>query len=158
VRFEVLTAASMKMTVLWVVAPYDRPDGEGRKPLWNVGKLLPDCTVQQSRRQPSSSNMFHSACKITVGRNVREYPLHRSVRALRWRAAFLIPFDGSISHTTRPSVGLFQPIFSVHPLREPRSLSEGPPRKQMSETENISTRAKKRSHQVSYSLQAISYV
>jgi hypothetical protein len=31
-----------------------RPDGGGSKDLWNVGKLLPDYTAQQSRRQPSS--------------------------------------------------------------------------------------------------------
>jgi hypothetical protein len=32
----------------------DRPDDGGRKDLWNVGKLLPDYTVLQPRRQPSS--------------------------------------------------------------------------------------------------------
>jgi hypothetical protein len=31
-----------------------RPDDGGRKHLWNVGKLLPDCTALQPRRQPSS--------------------------------------------------------------------------------------------------------
>jgi hypothetical protein len=31
-----------------------RPDGGGSKDLWNVGKLLPDYTVLQPRRQPSS--------------------------------------------------------------------------------------------------------
>jgi hypothetical protein len=56
----------MKMAVFWVVAPYslvevyrhfrgdDRPDDEGSKHLWNVGKLLLDYTAQQPRRQPSS--------------------------------------------------------------------------------------------------------
>jgi hypothetical protein len=31
-----------------------RPDDGGSKHLWNVGKLLPDYTAQQPRRQPSS--------------------------------------------------------------------------------------------------------
>jgi hypothetical protein len=30
-----------------------RDDDEGSKHLWNVGKLLPDYTAQQPRRQPS---------------------------------------------------------------------------------------------------------
>jgi hypothetical protein len=45
VGFEVLTAVSMKIAVFW----------------GNVGKLLPDYTVLQSRRQQSSFiNMFPS--------------------------------------------------------------------------------------------------
>jgi hypothetical protein len=66
VRFEVLTAASMKVAVFWVVAPYslvevyrrlrgasdDLPDDGGSKHLWHVGELLP--TAQQPRRQTSS--------------------------------------------------------------------------------------------------------
>jgi hypothetical protein len=32
-----------------------QPDDRGRKRLWNVGKRLPDYTVQQPRRQPSSN-------------------------------------------------------------------------------------------------------
>jgi hypothetical protein len=55
VRFQVLTAASMKMVVFWVVAPcslvMNRPDVGGSKHLWNVGKLLPDYRAQQPRRQ-----------------------------------------------------------------------------------------------------------
>jgi hypothetical protein len=36
-------------------APYsDRPDDGGSKDLWNVGTTLPDYTVLQPRRQPSS--------------------------------------------------------------------------------------------------------
>jgi hypothetical protein len=31
----------------------NRPDDGGSKDLWNVGKLLPDYTAQQPRRQPS---------------------------------------------------------------------------------------------------------
>jgi hypothetical protein len=45
------------MVVLWVAAPCSgdhRPDNGGSKHLWNVGKLLPDYTAQQTRRQPSS--------------------------------------------------------------------------------------------------------
>jgi hypothetical protein len=58
------------MAVLWVVAQcslieiyrrfrgayflHHRPDDGGSKELWNVGKLLPDYTTQQQRRQPSS--------------------------------------------------------------------------------------------------------
>jgi hypothetical protein len=53
------------MAVVWVVLPcslvdvYQRfrghcPDDRGSKDLWNVGELLPDYTVLQPRRQPSS--------------------------------------------------------------------------------------------------------
>jgi hypothetical protein len=52
----------MKMAVFWIVAPCslvdDRPDDVGSKHLWNVGKLLPDYTEQQPRRQPSLGNIF----------------------------------------------------------------------------------------------------
>jgi hypothetical protein len=65
-EFQVLTAASMKMAVFWVVAPCslvevyrrfrgDRPDDGGSKYLLNVGKLLPDYTALQTRRQSSSA-------------------------------------------------------------------------------------------------------
>jgi hypothetical protein len=63
VCFEVLTAVSTKMAVFWVVEVYQhfrspcclhRPDDGGSKDLRNVGKLLPDYTVLQPRRQPSS--------------------------------------------------------------------------------------------------------
>jgi hypothetical protein len=53
VGFEVLTAVSTKMFVFWVAATH-RPDDGGSKDLWNVGKLLPDYTALQPRRQPSS--------------------------------------------------------------------------------------------------------
>jgi hypothetical protein len=56
-----------QMAVFWVVALFslvevyhrcrgtcDRPDDGGSKHLWNVGKLLPDYTVLQPRRQLSS--------------------------------------------------------------------------------------------------------
>jgi hypothetical protein len=66
VGFEVLTAVSMKMAGFWVVAPcslvevYQRYRGpcchhqQGDVTHGNVGKLLPDYTVLQPRRQPSS--------------------------------------------------------------------------------------------------------
>jgi hypothetical protein len=66
VVFEVLTAASMKMAVFWVVAPcclievtdfsgvlYLYNDGGDTK-LWNVGKLFPDNAALQPRREISS--------------------------------------------------------------------------------------------------------
>jgi hypothetical protein len=49
------TGKKLKMVVFWVVAPCsDRPDDGGSKDLWNVGTTLPDYTVLQPRRQPSS--------------------------------------------------------------------------------------------------------
>jgi hypothetical protein len=70
VGLEVLTVVSTKMAVFWVLAPcslveiYQRlrgpwcphhgPDDGGIKDLWDVGKLLPDYTALQPRRQPSS--------------------------------------------------------------------------------------------------------
>jgi hypothetical protein len=65
VGFEVLTAASVKMAVFRVVAPcslldvYRRFRGacclhhQGSKDLWNIGKLLPDYSALQPRKQPS---------------------------------------------------------------------------------------------------------
>jgi hypothetical protein len=38
----------------WLQYQGDNPDDAGSKHLWNVGKLPPDCTVLQPRRQPSS--------------------------------------------------------------------------------------------------------
>jgi hypothetical protein len=70
VTFQVLKAASMKMTVFWVVAPCSlvhvyrcfrgvcclhHPHGDGgSKHLWNVGKILPDYMAQHPRRRSSS--------------------------------------------------------------------------------------------------------
>jgi hypothetical protein len=71
VRFQVLTAASMKMTVFWVVAPCNLIDvyrhfrgacclhHQGspwwwrQQHLWNDGKFLLDYMAQEPRRQPS---------------------------------------------------------------------------------------------------------
>jgi hypothetical protein len=82
VKFQVVTAASIKMTLL-VVAPCslvevlrpfrgaccliirammdhgNRPDGGGGKNLLNVGKLLQEYTAQHPRRQLSSSYIFY---------------------------------------------------------------------------------------------------
>jgi hypothetical protein len=69
--FEVLTVASMKMAVFWIVAPcnlvevYRRfrgtcHDDGGSKYLKNVCKLLPDYTALQSIRQPSSGLVLSS--------------------------------------------------------------------------------------------------
>jgi hypothetical protein len=53
VRFEVLTAESMKMAAFWVVAIH-RPGNGGSEHLSNVGKRLSDYMAQQPRRQPTS--------------------------------------------------------------------------------------------------------
>jgi hypothetical protein len=72
VGFEVLTAVSTKMAVFWVVAPcslvevYQRFRGpcclhhQG-----HVGKLLPDYTALQPRRQPSCLNGWQSWLSFT---------------------------------------------------------------------------------------------
>jgi hypothetical protein len=44
----------MQMAVFWVVAPCSLVDDAGSKQHRNVGKLIPDYTAQQRRRQPSS--------------------------------------------------------------------------------------------------------
>jgi hypothetical protein len=51
----------VKMAVLWGVPPCSlggRPDDGGSKYLWNVGKLLPDCTAERYRRRPSSNTNY----------------------------------------------------------------------------------------------------
>jgi hypothetical protein len=55
----------MKMTVFWVVGPGTQgvgyrhgPAEGGSHHLRNVGKLLPDYTAQQPRRQPSYFFVF----------------------------------------------------------------------------------------------------
>jgi hypothetical protein len=74
-RFQVLTAANMNMTVFWDVAlcslvqVYLRfrgaycPDDGGSKRLCNDGKLLPYYTAQPPRRQSSSLFRWVSASK-----------------------------------------------------------------------------------------------
>jgi hypothetical protein len=54
VRFQVLTAADMKMAAFWVVAqcilieflPTVHRPHEGSKHIWNVGELIPERTGQ----------------------------------------------------------------------------------------------------------------
>jgi hypothetical protein len=49
VRFQDLTAASMKMTVMWDVALWSHHHGDGgRKHLWNNGLFLPDYILDVS--------------------------------------------------------------------------------------------------------------
>jgi hypothetical protein len=43
------------LTMTLTLLGCDRPDDGGSKDLWNVGKLLPDYTVLQPRRQQSST-------------------------------------------------------------------------------------------------------
>lgn len=64
VRFEVLTARSMKMAVFFDVAVFnvvhtngciiDNSDDEGSKLLLSVGPYVPDYTMQHPGRRPSS--------------------------------------------------------------------------------------------------------
>jgi hypothetical protein len=74
VRFQVLTAANMKMTVFWDVVPcgmvehdwhfrgayclHHLPDEGGSKHLWNVGQYLPDYMAQHPKSQLSSGNIL----------------------------------------------------------------------------------------------------
>jgi hypothetical protein len=54
VRFEVLMATSVKVTAFWDVAKCRvRKEDGGSKLLCNVGKNLPDYTMQHPRRQSS---------------------------------------------------------------------------------------------------------
>jgi hypothetical protein len=76
------------MSVFWVVAPcslvevyqrfggpasiiraMSRPDDGGSKDLRNVGKLLPDYTAQQPRRQTSSIHVLYAFTRMTLTGN-----------------------------------------------------------------------------------------
>jgi hypothetical protein len=63
VRFQFLTAASMKLAVIWVEAPcslievYRRFRGTCCLHHQGVSKTLPDYTAQQPRRQPALINL-----------------------------------------------------------------------------------------------------
>jgi hypothetical protein len=46
---------SFYLSTLWSMTTANRPDDGDSKDLWNVGKLLPDYTALQPRRQPSSN-------------------------------------------------------------------------------------------------------
>jgi hypothetical protein len=91
-RFRCLLSQSSWLTFLIRLLPpaSDRPDEGGRKHLWNVGKLLPDHTVQRTRSQSSlrlstihsrrSVHYFELKFKRLVG-NV--YTKHGAISALR---------------------------------------------------------------------------
>jgi hypothetical protein len=40
--------------IIFIIRAMSHPDDGGSKDLWNIGKLLPDYTALQPRRQPSS--------------------------------------------------------------------------------------------------------
>jgi hypothetical protein len=92
VIFQVLMAASIKMTVLWDAVPcsvvevyqYFRgacclshyPNDGGSKCLWNVSKLLPDYMVQHPRKQSSSITSTLKEKTVPAQANNRNlYPL-----------------------------------------------------------------------------------
>jgi hypothetical protein len=53
--FHEVALSVMRLPLRRLLSPSSgRPDGGGSKDLWNVGKLLPDYTVLQPRRQQSS--------------------------------------------------------------------------------------------------------
>jgi hypothetical protein len=58
----------MKMAVFWVAV-----DDEGSKHLRNVGKLLPDYTAQQPRRQPSSKYYLLRTFSVYQNRNQNSF-------------------------------------------------------------------------------------
>jgi hypothetical protein len=59
VGFEVITAASVKMAIFWVVALCACC-------LWNIGKFLPDYTVLQPRRQPSKYQLTSGTTWLAI--------------------------------------------------------------------------------------------
>jgi hypothetical protein len=82
VKCQVLTATSVKMAVLWDVAPcslvdinrrftwaqaMSHPDDGGSKNLWNVLQYLSDCTVKHPTRQPPSYSQVLPAQLPTEG-------------------------------------------------------------------------------------------
>jgi hypothetical protein len=93
----------MKVAVFWVVAPcslvevhqrfrdtyslqHQGPDDGGSKYFWNVGKLLPDYTALQPRRQPSQY----------LRRKHSSIPMHISS---------FFKTESQISHVALPFVG-----------------------------------------------------
>jgi hypothetical protein len=74
-RFQVLMAMSLKMSVFWDVAPCSLVEIDvldllthrpyrGSKHLWNIGQFLPDYTVQHPRRQSSWKWSVHEVAEI----------------------------------------------------------------------------------------------
>jgi hypothetical protein len=78
VGFEVLTAVRTKMTVFWVVALCSLVEvcqrfrgpcclhHQGSKDIWNAGKLLPNYTALQPRRQQSSINELETKLRTKI--------------------------------------------------------------------------------------------
>jgi hypothetical protein len=61
---------------IWGSNGGDYPNDGGSKYLWNFGKLLPDYTAQQPRRQPSSyshSSLLGNYCRINNKNNSCRY-------------------------------------------------------------------------------------
>jgi hypothetical protein len=113
VRFQVLSASSMKMAVFWVAVPcslvevylrfrgscclhnHGIPVDGGSKHLWNVGKPLADNTAQQPRRQPSSRNALISSNSDTkrcrslpmLIQRTSDYVISPSSNSVSWRNA-----------------------------------------------------------------------
>jgi hypothetical protein len=130
VAIEVLTAVSTKMAVFWFVAPcslvevyqrfrgpcclHHQPDDGGSKYLWNVGKLLVDCTALQPRRQPSS-NLSHIKNRYKRIWNISLYGglLHPCV----FYSSSLWSNAGTHRSLTRPAIfhsTLYSLILAVH--------------------------------------------
>jgi hypothetical protein len=69
VFFTILSAVLTQLCRIWSShgSEYEddhRPDDGGSKDLWNVGKLLPDYTALQPRRQPSFNLTFFLFCSF----------------------------------------------------------------------------------------------
>jgi hypothetical protein len=93
VRFEVSTAASIKMAVFWDVAPcrwqiltdlsdelaYHPDDGDS-KLLGTICQYLPDYTVQRPRRQSSSFNVLLRVSILFCGTPFRSLSVYRPRR------------------------------------------------------------------------------
>jgi hypothetical protein len=62
VRFEVLTAASMQMAVVWVVAPCSLVEVYQN----SLITTLPDYTAQQPRRQSSEERRMNRRNSVAV--------------------------------------------------------------------------------------------
>jgi hypothetical protein len=71
VRFQVLSATSMKMAVFWDAAPCSLVEIDLRYRgayafnirSWKVGQYLPDCMVQHPKREPPSNINLNSSLK-----------------------------------------------------------------------------------------------
>jgi hypothetical protein len=79
---NVTTFRRQKIAVFWIVAPcslvevYRRFRGPCCLDLWNVGKLLPDYTALQPRRQPSSYSPLWDPQILHLGGSFQTLKLH----------------------------------------------------------------------------------